>query len=220
MRRPARQEAVKGSETGAASDSDSGLETVKVASSSTPELWLTTDIDGDALVGSGGGADLQDWLIRPAELVVDTRPDGQPWKLGEGGYGTVHRATLNGHQTVAVKTLLPTCSPDDQDEFLKEIAILRDSQAENLVRFIGMCVLTTEVKLVTEFMENGDLRDALLEDEGRAEFTWSNRCVVSPIRAECGASSPSDASMHAGASAWRRTSAAGSPISTRGGSFT
>ena len=33
----------------------------------------------------------QDWLIDPAHIHICKRPDGRPWKLGSGTFGTVSR---------------------------------------------------------------------------------------------------------------------------------
>lgn len=107
--------------------------------------------------------DPEDWLIKPGELEIDLLPSGQPWVLGRGAFGVVHRATLNGFQVVAVKTALRTSSNSAQDDFLKEIAILRHSGSENIVRFIGICNLPDSIQLVTELMEGDDLYHALQE---------------------------------------------------------
>ena len=56
-----------------------------------------------------------------------------------------------------------------------QVAILKKTKAENVVRFVGVCITKYHTLLVTEFMENGDLYAALGIEQRREELSWYNR---------------------------------------------
>ncbi|KAL0026084.1 hypothetical protein WJX79_008571 [Trebouxia sp. C0005] len=90
--------------------------------------------------------------------------DGVPWVLGSGAYGIVYKAIRNGVQEVAIKIL---AAADDQQlhAFKKEIAVLRSlSYDRNLVQFYGACLEREHAMLVLEYMEGGDLYQAIQEN--------------------------------------------------------
>ncbi|KAL5720511.1 hypothetical protein ACHQM5_013177 [Ranunculus cassubicifolius] len=80
-------------------------------------------------------------------------------KLGEGGFGSVYKGTLNGEE-VAVKRL-SKFSIQGIDEFKNEIKLISKLQHKNLVRILGCCVQGEEKMLVYEYLENKSL-DLLL----------------------------------------------------------
>ena len=53
-----------------------------------------------------------------------------------------------------------------------QIAVLKKLRAENIVRFLGVCVTDQHTMLVTEFMEGGDLYRGLDDDIKRGELSW------------------------------------------------
>ncbi|KAL3142557.1 hypothetical protein ABBQ38_002877 [Trebouxia sp. C0009 RCD-2024] len=90
--------------------------------------------------------------------------EGVPWVLGSGAYGIVYKAIRNGVQEVAIKIL---AAADDQQlhAFKKEIAVLRSlSYDRNLVQFYGACLEREHAMLVLEYMEGGDLFQAIQEN--------------------------------------------------------
>ena len=46
-----------------------------------------------------------DWELRPEDVVICKRANGEDWQIGNGAFGQVYKATLNGVQTVAVKVV-------------------------------------------------------------------------------------------------------------------
>ncbi|KAK9863190.1 hypothetical protein WJX84_005860 [Apatococcus fuscideae] len=115
---------------------------------------------------------MQDWELKQGEIKIDSRPNGTLWSLGQGGFGQVYRATWNGTQTVAVKTLKPNSTTQAGLDFLQEVAILRQAHAENVVRFLGVCIQNDSILLVTEYMAGGDLFHALADPRSRAALLW------------------------------------------------
>ncbi|KAM0835515.1 hypothetical protein ACQ4PT_062883 [Festuca glaucescens] len=100
------------------------------------------------------------------ELATDNFSEAR--KIGEGGYGTVYRCTLD-HIEVAVKTIQQD-STDKIDEFLREVEILSKLHHPNLVMLIGFC---PEIGcLVYEYMANGSLEDQLLDNKRRQPLHW------------------------------------------------
>ena len=96
------------------------MEMMKTGPLSTAQMWDTPSeptTEEPNLVKSVLG----DWQIKDSEIEIDEHPSGRPYLLGSGAFGIVHRATLNGFQTVAVKSLLPSCSESAQADFLRRL---------------------------------------------------------------------------------------------------
>ena len=53
-----------------------------------------------------------------------------------------------------------------------QVTVLKKLRAENIVRFLGVCVTPEHTMLVTEFMEAGDLFKALDDVSRRQELSW------------------------------------------------
>nr|GEW21784.1 serine/threonine-protein kinase CTR1-like [Tanacetum cinerariifolium] len=79
-------------------------------------------------------------------------------KIGEGSFGTVHRADWNG-EDVAVKTLSleQDFHPGRFDEFWREVAIMRRLQHPNIVLFMGVVTQPPNLSIVTEYLPRGSL---------------------------------------------------------------
>ncbi|WOL03980.1 hypothetical protein Cni_G12701 [Canna indica] len=76
-------------------------------------------------------------------------------KLGQGGYGTVYKGTLqDGHQ-VAVKVLRE--AKENGEEFINEVVSISRTSHVNVVRLLGFCMERSKRALVYEFMPNGSL---------------------------------------------------------------
>ncbi|XP_044475350.1 serine/threonine-protein kinase STY46-like isoform X6 [Mangifera indica] len=95
----------------------------------------------------------------------DWEIDRRILKIGEriafGSCGDLYRGVYLG-QDVAVKILLSEHLHDAlKDEFAQEVAILRQVQHRNIVRFIGACTKSPHLCVVTEYMPGGSLYDYL-----------------------------------------------------------
>lgn len=77
-------------------------------------------------------------------------------KLGEGVSGEVHRATLQGTGTVAVK-MLTDHSEINVKEFLEEATLMASFDHRNVVKILGVCIGEEPHMLVMEFLSKGDL---------------------------------------------------------------
>ncbi len=95
-------------------------------------------------------------------------------KLGEGGFGEVHKAHWN-KMDVAVKRLLPCLDYDSEDNinvsaFKRELQIMLRLRHPNIV---ALCAYTTDTKtpyLVMEYMSGGSLWDKLGAREKKENF--------------------------------------------------
>eukprot|EP00884_Botryococcus_braunii_P010491 jgi/Botrbrau1/19443/Bobra.0338s0065.1 len=67
--------------------------------------------------------------------------------VGEGGFGTVARATLTGHGTIAVKeiTISAKQEPTDELSVCEEIQILKKVDHENIVKYIDHYIHVKEI---------------------------------------------------------------------------
>lgn len=52
---------------------------------------------------------------------------------------------------------------------------MKKLRAENIVRFLGVCVKESKTMLITEFMAGGDLHNRLSEAEKGGELAWHNK---------------------------------------------
>jgi len=104
-----------------------------------------------------------EWEIPYKELQFDK-------KLGEGIFGTVYRAKWRG-STVAVKRLKNPDISDELGDFKKEIAILGKLRHPNIILFLG-CLTNdgSNMCIITEFMEGGNLHDVIHEKRIRFDF--------------------------------------------------
>ncbi|KAJ3692423.1 hypothetical protein LUZ60_012773 [Juncus effusus] len=94
-------------------------------------------------------------------------------KLGQGGFGTVFRATLLSKQQVAIKMLGNSIS--NGDEFINEVSTLGRIHHLNAVQLLGYCSDGSKRALVYEYMPNGSLDKYIFSRNGitRRVFTWA-----------------------------------------------
>ncbi|KAG0569041.1 hypothetical protein KC19_6G061200 [Ceratodon purpureus] len=99
--------------------------------------------------------------------------------LGKGGFGTVYKGVLQDGTVVAVKHL--SMPKQVLHEFLNEIVLITGIRHRNLVKLKGCCLRDDQRLLVYEYIENGDLSDALWSTKGnptendRHRLDWPTR---------------------------------------------
>ncbi|CAF3952313.1 unnamed protein product, partial [Rotaria sp. Silwood1] len=88
-------------------------------------------------------------------------------QIGNGAFGTVHRATwLIAQHVVAVKSLYLTRMNDvATKEFFKELSFMDRLRSPHIVNFYGACVETEKCALIMEYMSLGSLYKMLHEDK-------------------------------------------------------
>ncbi|GMI86055.1 hypothetical protein like AT5G12000 [Hibiscus trionum] len=92
-------------------------------------------------------------------------------KIGEGGYGTVFKGTLD-HTAVAIKVLRQDIS-QGQKQFQQEVEVLSCMRHPHLVLLMGAC--PENGCLVYEYMENGSLEDRLFRKDNTPPIPWKTR---------------------------------------------
>eukprot|EP01018_Ginkgo_biloba_P008790 Gb_24391 [translate_table: standard] len=86
-------------------------------------------------------------------------------KLGEGGFGSVHKGTLPDGREIAVKRLLFN-TKQGIHEFLNEVNLISRVQHKNLVKLLGCSAQGSERLLVYEYHPNKGLDQFIFEIAG------------------------------------------------------
>ncbi|CAI0403433.1 unnamed protein product [Linum tenue] len=98
--------------------------------------------------------------------------------IGDGGFGTVYKATLRNGNKVAVKKLSQAKAQGDR-EFVAEMETLGKVKHQNLVSLLGYCSFGEEKLLVYQYMVNGSLDMWLRNRTGRLEvLDWNKRLKI------------------------------------------
>ncbi|XP_073047980.1 cold-responsive protein kinase 1-like [Primulina eburnea] len=112
------------------------------------------------------------------ELRIATNDFSPENKIGEGGFGSVHKGRLRDGQMAAIK-VLSTESRQGVKEFLTEIQMISDIDHENLVKLYGCCVEGTHRILVYNYLENNSLaRTLLVRGHSNIYFSWRTRVKI------------------------------------------
>ncbi|KAI3498870.1 hypothetical protein L1887_34656 [Cichorium endivia] len=98
-------------------------------------------------------------------------------KLGQGGFGPVHKGVLPGGQEIAVKRL-SKLSGQGMMEFKNEMILIAKLQHRNLVRLLGYCIEGEEKMLVYEYMPNKSLDTFLFVGEDKVHLDWKTRFLI------------------------------------------
>ncbi|KAH1082369.1 hypothetical protein J1N35_022130 [Gossypium stocksii] len=117
--------------------------------------------------------------IHFAEIQQATQDFDSKCFVGEGGFGKVYEGTLRGKK-VAVKRREPG-HKQGLAEFQTEIMVLSQARHRNLVSLIGYCDEKSEMILVYEFMEKGNLKDNLYDKDGCSKqngLSWEKRLEI------------------------------------------
>ncbi|KAI5400978.1 hypothetical protein KIW84_065716 [Lathyrus oleraceus] len=96
--------------------------------------------------------------------------------LGQGGFGTVYKGTLDGHD-VAIKRLANT-SKQGETEFKNEVLLTGKLQHRNLVKLLGFCLHRGERLLIYEFVPNKSLDYIIFDPIKRANLNWERRFKI------------------------------------------
>jgi hypothetical protein len=91
-------------------------------------------------------------------------------KLGEGGFGTVFKGTLQSGCIIAIKML--SKSKANGQDFINEVATIGRIHHVNIVRLIGYCVEGSKRALVYEFMPSGSLNNYIFLQEGNILLSY------------------------------------------------
>ncbi|KAL9298076.1 hypothetical protein ACSQ67_023972 [Phaseolus vulgaris] len=108
------------------------------------------------------GIDTKPYTFSYSELKNATNDFSLENKLGEGGFGSVHKGTLNDGRAIAVKRL-SIGSNQGKSQFVTQIATISVVQHRNLVQLYGCCIKGREKLLVYEYLANKSLDQALFE---------------------------------------------------------
>eukprot|EP00884_Botryococcus_braunii_P019312 jgi/Botrbrau1/6064/Bobra.177_1s0004.1 len=113
-----------------------------------------------------------DTEIRPNDVAIALLPNKQPWVLGSGAYGRVYKGLLKGVHEVAIKIFTIQVEDVDiaQTALSTEIAILRSCTNPYIVQFLGVSFKNHEVWMVMEYMDGGNLFNAL--KIGKENVRW------------------------------------------------
>ncbi|KAL2331508.1 hypothetical protein Fmac_019089 [Flemingia macrophylla] len=98
-------------------------------------------------------------------------------KLGQGGFGSVYKGTLNDGREIAVKRLSEN-SRQGLQEFKNEVMHIAKLQHRNLVRLLGCCIQAGERLLVYEFMPNKSLDSFIFDEKKSMLLDWPRRLVI------------------------------------------
>ncbi|XP_050371082.1 probable leucine-rich repeat receptor-like serine/threonine-protein kinase At3g14840 [Argentina anserina] len=130
------------------------------------ERTLEQDLDG---------VDLQTSKFTLRQIKAATNEFGPANKIGEGGFGPVHKGVLSDGTIIAVKQLSAK-SKQGNREFVNEIGMISALQHPHLVKLYGCCIEGNHLLLVYEYMENNSLARALFGPEkSQLKLDWPTR---------------------------------------------
>eukprot|EP00884_Botryococcus_braunii_P006247 jgi/Botrbrau1/15623/Bobra.4_1s0010.2 len=115
-----------------------------------------------------------DDTIPPQDLEIAQRQDGSPWALGSGSNGTVYKGWWSGVHEVAIKVFTEVNSGGEsllvaRKALLREVALLKSCRSPFIVQFLGVSFVGNDVWLCMEYMEGGNLFQAI---ERNKDWTW------------------------------------------------
>ncbi|KAJ6294624.1 hypothetical protein OIU76_022665 [Salix suchowensis] len=109
--------------------------------------------------------------------------------IGDGGFGTVYKATLPGVKTVAVKKLSQAKTQGNR-EFIAEMETLGKVKHQNLVPLLGYCSFGEEKLLVYEYMIKKDQAADVLDPTALSADSKQMMLQVLQIAAVCLSDNP------------------------------
>ncbi|CAJ1785296.1 unnamed protein product [Sphenostylis stenocarpa] len=125
-------------------------------------------------IWSFGGKVMFENIVEATEYFDDK------YLIGVGGQGAVYKAILATGQVVAVKKLHSVSNEEmiNHKAFTSEIQALTEIKHRNIVKLYGFCSHSQYSFLVCEFLERGDLKKILKDDDQAAAFDWNKRVHV------------------------------------------
>ncbi|CAI8586538.1 unnamed protein product [Vicia faba] len=115
------------------------------------------------------------------ENIIEATEDfDEKYLIGEGGFGSVYKASLPSGQVVAVKKLHAEIDREmhNFNAFTNEVKVLTQIKHRNIVKLHGFCSHTRHSFVVYEFLEGGSLDNVLRNDIQVTMFDWKKRVNV------------------------------------------
>ncbi|KAJ6836757.1 myosin-17-like [Iris pallida] len=111
-------------------------------------------------------------LFSDSDIMNATNNLSEESTIGKGGFGNVYKGTIVNAE-VAIK-ILDTKGTQGANEFIQEMAVLKNLKHENLVKLMGACL---EIRaLVYEYLPRGSLEDCL--NNSPRLLTWQIRIRI------------------------------------------
>jgi len=104
--------------------------------------------------------------------------------IGEGGFSSVYRGTLQDGSRIAVKRLKNSSKIKEGADFSHELHVISGIKHCNLLPLRGYCIefnkdgQVSEQLLVSDFMENGSLADCLFNPNRSTCLSWPERYKI------------------------------------------
>ena len=120
-----------------------------------------------------------DGKIAYEDIIGATNDFDDEYCVGMGGTGRVYKAELPSGQALAVKKIWSLDDEEVKEEsFRNEIQVLAEIRHRDIVKFYGFCSHGPNKFLVYDYIDRGDLRDALSNDKRAEELDWSKRVEI------------------------------------------
>jgi serine/threonine protein kinase len=118
----------------------------------------------------------EDTFLTSANMVrwvVDFKEIALGRQVGMGSYGVVHRGQWKGVEVAVKRFIKQKLDERRMLEFRAEIAFLSELHHPNVVLFIGACIKSPNLCIVTEFVKQGSLKDILTNTS--IKLPWTRR---------------------------------------------
>ncbi|KAG5252483.1 LRR receptor serine/threonine-protein kinase [Salix suchowensis] len=120
-----------------------------------------------------------DGKIAHEDIIGATNDFDDEYCVGMGGGGRVYEAELPSGQALAVKKIWSLGDEEVKEEsFKNEIQVLTEVRHRDIVKFYGFCSHGPNKFLVYDYIDRGNLRDALSNDIRAGELDWSKRVEI------------------------------------------